>query len=112
MRLSLFTHDILLLLAGPVVWAVHFLAIYGFTGVVCARPVAHPGWLGIGLGSWGVGLAGLVAIAALAAWLRMRPRTEEPHNSRFVRWVSVGLGLLAVVAIVWETLSIFLVPGC
>jgi hypothetical protein len=113
MRVSLFTHDILLLFAGPLVWAIHFLVIYGTTGVLCARPpAAQASWLGIPAGHWAVGLAGLVAVAALAACARVQPRTEEPHNRNFVRWMTLTLNALALVAIVWETLPILLLPAC
>lgn len=112
MRLSTFTHDFLLLFSGPLVWAVHFLAIYGFIGVVCARGAAGVSWLGIGIGTWGVAGAGLLAIAAIAASFALQPRHAAPDNRRFVRWITVRLGLLAMVAIAWETVTVFLVPVC
>jgi hypothetical protein len=113
MRLSSFTHDILLLFAGPLVWAVHFLAIYGFTGVVCARPGAGgPQWLGLGWTGWAIVALGGVAVLALAACLRARPRSGSPDNRAFLRWTALALGALALLAIAWETLAVFLVPAC
>ena len=56
-------HDLLLLFAGPIVWGLHFLAIYGFTGVACARPGAGPRWLGLAWEGWAVIFAGMVAVA-------------------------------------------------
>jgi len=112
MRLSTFTHDFLLLMAGPIVWAVHFVAIYGFIGLVCARPPRDAQWLGVGWAGWVVAGMGLLAALALAAWLRLQPVAAEPGNRRFLHRSSLGLGWLALLAIAWETLAVFLVPGC
>ena len=112
MRLSTFTHDFLLLMAGPVVWGVHFVAIYGFMGVVCARPVPQAQWAGVGWPGWVVVAMSVVATAVLLAWLRVRPTAQDPDNRRFLRWSSLALGVLALLAIAWETLAVFLVPGC
>lgn len=112
MRASAFTHDFLLLFAGPLIWAIHFVAIYGFTGVVCARPDPGAAWLGVGLLTWGLVGAALAAIAAIVACLAVKPKDAATDNRSFVRWVSAGLGLLAIVAIVWETMTVFLVPSC
>lgn len=107
-----FTHDALLVFAGPLVWAVHFVGIYSFVGILCARPNTSFSWLGQGLVTWGVLGAGLVAIALIAACLLIEPRTTVPDNRSFVRWLSISLALLAVVAIIWETSSVFLIPSC
>ncbi len=112
MARATFTHDILLLFAGPLVWAVHFIAIYGFMGVVCARPVPAAGALGVGWAGWVVVAMGLASAAVLVAWLRARPATPVPGNRRFLRWSSLALAALALLAIAWETLAVFLVPGC
>lgn len=112
MRLSPFTHDILLLFAGPLVWALHFVAIYGLTGVACARPGAAGPWLGLPAAGWAVVGLGLVAAAVLAACLRAQPGSASPDNRRFLRWTGSALIGLALLAIAWETLAVFLVPGC
>jgi len=110
---SMFTHDILLLFAGPLVWAVHFVAIYGFAGVVCARTgAAQAQWLGIHLLAWGVCALGVAALAALATCFALAPRTAEPDNRSFVRITSRGLLLLAGVAVLWETISVLMLPAC
>lgn len=110
---SMFTHDILLLFAGPLVWAVHFVAMYGFAGVVCARPgAAQAQWLGIHVLVWGVCALGAAALAALAGCYALAPRTGEPDNRHFVRRTSRGLLLLAGVAVLWETFAVFILPAC
>ena len=112
MRASSFTHDFLLLFAGPLIWSIHFLAIYAFTGIVCARPGAAASWWGIGVVTWALAGAGLAAIAAIAAFFAVKPRDAAPDNRSFIRRVSAGLGVLSIIAIVWETMTVFLVPSC
>lgn len=112
MRRSPFTHDMLLLFAGPIVWALHFLAIYGFTGIACARALPAGQWLGLGWHAWVLVGAGVLAAAALLVTVRARPRSESPENRRFVRWVAIALAGLALLAIAWETMAVFLVPPC
>jgi hypothetical protein len=113
MQVSPFTHNFLLLFAGPLIWAMHFLAIYGFTGIICARPSVYASWFGIGIVTWGIIAAGIVAIVMIAAvYLVVKPRDAAPDNHAFIRWMSVTLSLLSVVAIIWETLTVFLIPAC
>ncbi len=110
---SSFTHNFLLLFSGPLIWAVHFVAIYGFIGIVCARPPADAEWLGIGVALWGVCGASLLAVVAMAAicmWIK--PRDTVRDNQVFIRWMSITLCLLSAAAIGWETLAAFMVPVC
>lgn len=112
LRLSSTGHDLLLLFAGPITWGLHFLAIYGFTGVACARPGAGVQWLGLSWQGWVVIVAGLVAAAVLAACSRTRPRSNLVHNREFLRMTGLALNGLALLAIVWETLAVVMLPGC
>jgi NO-binding membrane sensor protein with MHYT domain len=113
MRASSFTHNFLLLFSGPLIWAGHFVAIYGFTGILCARSYANVAWLGVGIAMWAIIGTGLVALIAMAAVsLRVKPRDAAADNQVFVRWMTLALSLLSGTAIVWETLSVFLVPVC
>lgn len=112
MRVSSFTHDFLLVFSGPLIWAVHFVAIYGFTGLYCARSSAATSSDGAGITTWLIAAAGLAAIAAIAACLAVKPASSAPDNRRFVRWTAAGLALLSVIAIVLETMTVFLIPVC
>jgi hypothetical protein len=96
-----FARTALSLSAGPIAWALHFAAIYGFTGVACARGLA-------GAVPWAVGVATLVAGAACAAIVvaGMRRRYE------FEAWLSAALAGLALLAIAWEALTVLLVRPC
>jgi hypothetical protein len=69
--------------------------------------------MGINIAGWGTIAATIAALIAMAAiYLFARPAQTAPDNRVFIRSVSIGLTLLSVVAIVWETVPVFLVPGC
>lgn len=87
--------------SGVIVWAVHFIGIYGFTGLACAR-----GWHAAV--PWGVGAATALA-AAVAAMLLAR---ALPRRAAFEDAMVVGLAGFALLAIVWEGISIFMVAPC
>lgn len=112
MRLSTFTHDFLLLFAGPLVWSLHFVGIYGLAGIVCAREGEAARWMGWPWDAWALVLAGVVAAGVLLPLLRARPRSTHEDSRRFVRWTSRALAGLALLAIAWETLAVLLVPTC
>ena len=83
---------------GVILWALHFTVIYGFTALACAR--------GFGAAApWAVGLA--TAIAALLA-IAIILRNLSPE---FTRWISAGVAGAALIAILWEGFSAFLVPN-
>lgn len=108
-----FTRTFLLMFSGPLIWAAHFLFIYVLNGVVCARPAAQVEWLGIGAASWGINAATIVAIGAIAAiQLRIKTRQTQAGNPDFIDWITTTLSLLSAIAIIWQTLPVFLVPAC
>ena len=87
--------------AGVIVWALHFAAIYGITGLACARVMPH-------VVPWAVGLATLVAAGA-AAWIARR---GMQRRGDFIDAVAAGLGALALLGILWEGAAIAMVPAC
>lgn len=110
---SIFTKSFLRLFSGPIIWALHFLFIYGFTGITCARPALRQDWLGLSLTAWAVILASIVAILAIVLVNIRRWRTDiEPSNIIFTQWTATALAILAVVAIIWEAVPVFLIPAC
>ena len=113
MAASSFTRSFLLLFSGPIIWAVHFLTIYGFTGVRCARPALRQEWLGTDITAWGIGIAAAVAIAVIVAvhW-RCWHTSKRSDGAYFTRWMASALGILSITAIIWETVPVLLVPGC
>lgn len=110
---STFTRSFLLLFSGAIVWAVHFAVIYGVTGMMCARPAMRGEWLGVGIVAWCVGLASLIAVAALAvlhsgSWRRWL----QGREISFERKTAASVALFAILAIIWETLPVAMVPEC
>ena len=112
-----FTYVTFRMLSGLLIWAAHFLVIYVFTALACARRFSHIEWLGIGIVPWMIGVATLAAIAAtlIVIWLALRDaRASTARNtiSSFVPWMTAAFGGLALVAILWEALPVLLVPVC
>lgn len=113
MTRSAFIPDFLLIFSGPIVWAIHFVAIYGWTGLICARPGWDTEWMSLPLIAWGVLGASVVAVAVIA-FLAFGLHVErgEEENPRFTRWLTKALAGFSILAIVWETIPVFLVPAC
>jgi hypothetical protein len=115
MTVSPFVATTLRMSSGFLIWAIHFLIIYGFTALVCERGFVTVSWFGIGVVPWIIGLATLIAVAAtLALVLRARNDRRRRLNdtSDFVYWMTATLGGLALVAMLWEALPVLLVPTC
>lgn len=103
--------DILRISVPLTVWLSAFSAVYGIQGLVCS-----PRWAQAGLdvtSGRGVMVAAWVAAGALqvAFLLALRsPRFASP--SPWVRWVSVLLAVVALVATVWTLLPIVTITAC
>lgn len=87
--------------ASVFIWAAHFLIIYSTTGIACARASSND------FVSWVIGAATLLAVLALVM-VRRRARPAEP----FAEWMSSSLAALVLVAIIWESLPVLIVPIC
>jgi hypothetical protein len=87
--------------SGAIVWALHFGALYGFAALACARGFggAVP-WV-----SLATTLAALGAIAVIAV-------RHVPRRGEFTAWLALSAAGLALVAVVYETIPIFIVPVC
>lgn len=87
--------------AGMAVWALHFAAIYGFTGLACARQweAQVP---------WAVGGATLLAAAATGLVVLKGWR----GRAIFTGWLTAATAALSLLAILWEGLSVLGVPPC
>jgi hypothetical protein len=90
-----------LISGGALCWALHFAAVYGFTGLACARGMA---------GAVPLAIAGFTLVAASAAAvilaLALRRRDSFEH------WLAAAVAALALLAIAWEALPALLVPAC
>lgn len=114
MQTSRFTREFIYrMCSGPIIWAVHFVVIYSLAGIFCARPAWRREWMGIGILDWSVGIASVLAIAAIAlihpTMLRLR---QHPTGESYGKWIGVLLAMLSIVAILWETLPVFFLPEC
>ena len=87
--------------SGVIVWAAHFAAIYGTTGLACARDAA-------GLVPWAVGGATLVA-GAMASFIFLR---EWRMRASFNNWLAATIAAISLLAIVWEGITVLIVPAC
>lgn len=115
-----FVAVLLTMLAGAVIWAIHFTVIYGFTSVACARGFADAEVLGMDLVRLTVFVAtGVAALAVLAVVVRSlrrgdrgSPRGDRATTWQFVRWLTAAVAGLALVFIVMEGITAALVPPC
>jgi hypothetical protein len=101
--------DFLTCLFGPAVWAAHFFVVYATEALACTPATAAPRQAMLV-----ITIATIVALAALAAFLawqfRGKPRADD--ESIFLRRISVGLALLAMLAVAWSGLPPALLPAC
>ena len=105
---------------APIVWAAHFLAIYAFTALSCARAGTSV-WYTPAAVPWFVGAATLVASIVLlwtitstlrAGWNPRSQAAVQAPTRDFVGWLSAALATLVLVAVLWETLALVWVPAC
>jgi hypothetical protein len=119
------------LIAGPLVWTVHFLTLYILTAIACAHGFFHQEFLGVRVVPLVGGAVTLVAVAlildggvlAYRRWRGMpsggRPAPLPPHDAndvasrrRFMAYAGLLLSGLALIATVWETLPILFFATC
>lgn len=100
------------------IWAAHFLLVYGYTGLVCARRGAPLPWLSPALVPWAIGLATILAAGAttaiIFASLRIIARARAPAdtNPGLEHWLTAAFGILALVAILWQAMPAALMMAC
>jgi hypothetical protein len=119
MRRPGFTAKLTFLCGGLLIWAAHFLTIYGVNGVVCARGLDRFTVLGFGIVPAIVAAAtGLAVIAccmiAVAALRGQGPGMGDEVGSVRAFWRSgtACLAGFAVIAILWTGLPALLVAPC
>jgi len=109
------------MIGGFIVWALHFLFIYGFTGLICERPgLRDMQLLGAGIVPVGIALGTIAALALLlllafqAGLFAQRKADDTPlTDPSFLDYLALGAAGLGAIAIVWEGLfPIFVVPAC
>jgi hypothetical protein len=95
------------MLAGALVWALHFMASYGTVTLLCTRGLATLAWGGLGVVTWSMLALTALALAALAAIALAATRGEA-----FTDRIAAGVAALAALAVVWEAWLVMRPPPC
>lgn len=110
-----FFRTTLAVMAGPIVWTLHFLLIYVVTALACARHFYDLQWFGVGVVQAVIGVATVLAISAIAVIMRLiRPAFAglSRDSRHFALSMAVGFSLISVLAILWDALPALIVPAC
>lgn len=107
-------------ISAMIVWAAHFLIVYGAQATACARGGAGATLFGqpmvpaLVLGSTALSLV-VVGGIGLRAWRRLRSGLsgqEGEDKPQFTVWMTAAIALLAALAIVWEAVPAFILRPC
>ncbi|HET6520542.1 MAG TPA: hypothetical protein VFG47_12100 [Geminicoccaceae bacterium] len=115
------------IIAGPLVWAVHFLVLYVTAAVACAKGFFGVEVLGLGVVQTVAAAATLGAVAfivhgARMSWRRWRTgpsspppphdRSDPDSRRRFIAYSGLLLCGLALIATVWQALPVLFFHSC
>ena len=124
--MKLFKQDhLVVMIAAPIVWAVHFLLLYLLVSLACGFGWTRADRFGLGPAEWGAVVAtavaltliGYVAAVNVAKYRRARAvsdRSGAPGESvsGFIALTAVLLCMLSAVAVVWAAMPVLLLPTC
>ncbi|WP_230530877.1 hypothetical protein [Microvirga roseola] len=105
---------------GFLIWGAHFGVVYIFNALACARLFAGQTYFGFGVVPLTVSILTILALAAvlavllLALWRRGPARTsrdDKPVND-FMRYTTITIAGLSLVAIAWNGIPALIVPPC
>jgi hypothetical protein len=104
-------------LAGLLIWALHFGAIYVFQALACARGFAGREVAGADVVTVFIVAATVIALLASAAaiaagWRTAGANVELAEHDEFLRRLGLLVAGLSVVAIIWEALPVLMMPPC
>jgi hypothetical protein len=103
-------------IAGLIVWAIHFIVVYGAQATACVRgAVAERSIVVMVLVVSALALLALLALLLRARSLMRRgPQDGAAGDSLdwFMPRVAMGVTLVALLAVVWETAPAFVLPAC
>lgn len=85
-------------------WAAHFTVIYGFTSLACARQMSSAV-------PWVAGAASAAALLVLAA-IAVPAGIRVSRTASLPDCLALGLGGLAMIAVIWEASSLIWIPAC
>jgi hypothetical protein len=115
-----FIRKSLFMIGGLLIWGGHFGVVYVFNALACARRFADTAYFGFGIVPLTVSVATIIALLAtlcvllLALWRRgpaRAARDEKPVND-FMRYTTITIAGLSLVAIAWNGLPALIVPAC
>lgn len=125
MAMNIIDRDSLIgMVAGPLVWAAHFLVCYIVVAAACAF-----GFSAANAGAWGsVGTAllvvsgialAIIAVLTLLAWRRLlqagafeTPKDEVQARHRFMALAGLLLCFLSGVAVIYVAVPLLFLPVC
>jgi hypothetical protein len=99
--------DLLLALAGPIVWAGHFFAVYLTEALLCPAQGSATHAIVRSIG----GVLTTLALAALIAFARRNLRDHRAGGSAEL-FFALPLTLLSVLAVLWTSLPLLALPAC
>lgn len=113
------TRQVLLMLAGLIVWAIQFTLVYGVTSTLCARGWASAQFGGVGvvpvaiLAVTGLSLAAVLAFLLYALKLRSAWQANDGSGSdRFMYSAAALVSGLSLISIAWTGLPALILPAC
>lgn len=106
------TGTLLLLLAGPILWAVHLTIVYGVHTLACVgalqgMPVDAGTFILVATGA----ILAILMLLLAVIWLR-RPALFTHGDRLFHSRVMVSLVLLSAFGIAWAGSAAFILPQC
>jgi hypothetical protein len=101
-------------LAGPAIWAVHFFALYASEGFLCATgPWATADAVGLmNLTLTTIAVAALLVLLCWQAQRGWRRQRAAAIDAVAYREISMGLAVMALLAVIWSALPAILLPVC
>jgi uncharacterized membrane protein YhaH (DUF805 family) len=103
-----FIGEVLFALSGLLVWAAHFLVVYGATAVLCARGAATSAPLIITAAT----IAAVAALVVLLALGERRRRGIDSSGRRLLASMAMFGSAIALLAILWEAAAGAALPSC
>jgi hypothetical protein len=115
-----FIRKSLFMIGGLLIWGAHFSIVYVFNALACARRFAGLSYFGFGIVPLTVSVATIIALLAtlavllLALWQRgpARGSRDERPVDDFMRYTTITIAGLSLVAIAWNGLPALMIPPC
>lgn len=111
-----FTSTTFLILGGLLVWMADFVLVYVFAALACARGFADVSWFGIPIVVSMTVLmsliAGAVTVLLIRRGYRLQNEVGTDESSRFIGFVALAGGGIALIALVMLVIPALVVSAC